>query len=83
MLILGGAATVTALCGMNIYAASFLIPFSTVPFTLHGAASESPAALARRHSTHTFVCCKMPGESPVLVILYDRSHQLSMAAQVA
>ena len=37
MLILGGAATVNALCGMNIYAASFLIPLSAVPFTMHGA----------------------------------------------
>ena len=36
MLILGGAATVTALCGMNVYAASFLIPLSAVPFTMHG-----------------------------------------------
>ncbi len=36
MLILGGAAVVTALSGMNIYAASFLIPISAVPFTMHG-----------------------------------------------
>jgi len=36
MLILGGAATVTALCGMNVFAASFLIPLSAVPFTMHG-----------------------------------------------
>ena len=38
MLILGGAATVSALSGMNIYAASFLIPLSAVPFTMHGQA---------------------------------------------
>ena len=36
MLILGGAATVKALCGMNVYAASFLIPLSATPFTMHG-----------------------------------------------
>lgn len=36
MLILGGAAVVTALSGVNIYAASFLIPISTVFYTAQG-----------------------------------------------
>ena len=46
MLILGGAATVTALCGMNVFAASFLIPLSAVPFTMHGAAPPTRSRLA-------------------------------------
>jgi urea-proton symporter len=36
MLILGGAAVVNALSGMNIYAASFLIPLAAAPFTVSG-----------------------------------------------
>jgi len=36
MLILGGAAVVNALSGMNIYAASFLIPLAAAPFTMSG-----------------------------------------------
>ncbi len=36
MLILGGAAVVNALSGMNIYAASFLIPLAAAPFTMQG-----------------------------------------------
>ncbi len=37
MLILGGAAVVNALSGMDIYAASFLIPLAAAPFTMQGA----------------------------------------------
>jgi Na+/proline symporter len=47
MLILGGAATVTALCGMNVYAASFLIPLSAVPFTMHGAIQSSQSSCSQ------------------------------------
>jgi urea-proton symporter len=36
MLILGGAAVVNALSGMDIYAASFLIPLAAAPFTMQG-----------------------------------------------
>jgi urea-proton symporter len=36
MLVLGGAAFVNALSGMDIYAASFLIPLVAAPFTLQG-----------------------------------------------
>jgi hypothetical protein len=36
MLILGGAAVVNALSGMDIYAASFLIPLAAAPFTMSG-----------------------------------------------
>jgi len=36
MLILGGAAVVYALSGMDIYAASFLIPLAAAPFTMQG-----------------------------------------------
>jgi len=36
MLILGGAATINALCGMNVYVASFLIPVSVIPYTMYG-----------------------------------------------
>jgi len=36
MLILGGAAVVNALSGMDIYAASFLIPLAAAPFTVQG-----------------------------------------------
>ena len=50
MLILGGAAVVTALSGMNIYAASFLIPISAVPFTMHGPRQPRPLP---SHDTRT------------------------------
>jgi hypothetical protein len=40
MLILGGAAVVYALSGMDIYAASFLIPLAAAPFTMQGADSH-------------------------------------------
>ena len=46
MLILGGAATVTALSGVNVYAASFLIPLSAVPFTMHGPLRRGRRALS-------------------------------------
>eukprot|EP00250_Pteridium_aquilinum_P010974 c19756_g1_i1 orf=325-2298(+) len=36
MLLLGGSAVVNALTGMNIYAASFLIPLGVIVYTLHG-----------------------------------------------
>lgn len=36
MLLLGGSAVVQALTGMNIYAASFLIPLGVIVYTLHG-----------------------------------------------
>ncbi|KAG0570237.1 hypothetical protein M758_6G141600 [Ceratodon purpureus] len=36
MLLLGGSAVVNALTGMNLYAASFLIPLGVVVYTLHG-----------------------------------------------
>ncbi|KAH7414602.1 hypothetical protein KP509_14G001500 [Ceratopteris richardii] len=36
MLLLGGSAVVQALTGMNIYAASFLIPLGVIIYTLHG-----------------------------------------------
>ena len=42
MLILGGAAVINALSGMNIYAACFLIPLSSTPFTSHGPARNGP-----------------------------------------
>ena len=42
MLILGGAAVINALSGMNIYAACFLIPLSSTPFTLHGPTRNGP-----------------------------------------
>lgn len=36
MLLLGGAATVTALTGMDLNVASFLIPVGVVAYTMHG-----------------------------------------------
>ncbi|XP_078182719.1 urea-proton symporter DUR3-like [Carex rostrata] len=36
MLLLGGSAVVNALTGMNIYAASFLIPLGVIVYTFHG-----------------------------------------------
>ena len=36
MLVLGGAATVNALTGMNVYAAGFLIPIFVIPYTMAG-----------------------------------------------
>lgn len=36
MLLLGGSAVVNALTGMNIYAASFLIPLGVIVYTLAG-----------------------------------------------
>jgi SSS family transporter len=36
MLILGGAATVNALTGMDVYAAGFLIPVFVIPYTMAG-----------------------------------------------
>lgn len=36
MLILGGSAVVNALTGVNIYAASFLIPLGVIVYTLDG-----------------------------------------------
>lgn len=36
MLLLGGSAVVEALTGMNIYAASFLIPLGVIVYTLAG-----------------------------------------------
>lgn len=36
MLLLGGSAVVNALTGVNIYAASFLIPLGVVVYTLAG-----------------------------------------------
>lgn len=36
MLLLGGSAVVNALTGMDIYAASFLIPLGVIVYTLHG-----------------------------------------------
>ncbi|KAG0588243.1 hypothetical protein KC19_2G228200 [Ceratodon purpureus] len=36
MLLLGGSSVVNALTGMNLYAASFLIPLGVVVYTLHG-----------------------------------------------
>ncbi len=36
MLLLGGSAVVNALTGMNLYAASFLIPLGVIVYTLHG-----------------------------------------------
>lgn len=36
MLLLGGSAVVNALTGMDLYAASFLIPLGVVVYTLHG-----------------------------------------------
>eukprot|EP00271_Cylindrocystis_brebissonii_P005317 TRINITY_DN17306_c0_g2_i1.p1 TRINITY_DN17306_c0_g2~~TRINITY_DN17306_c0_g2_i1.p1 ORF type:complete len:683 (-),score=119.61 TRINITY_DN17306_c0_g2_i1:97-2145(-) len=36
MLLLGGSAVVNALTGMDIYAASFLIPVGVIAYTLHG-----------------------------------------------
>lgn len=36
MLLLGGSAVVKALTGMDIYAASFLIPLGVIVYTLHG-----------------------------------------------
>lgn len=36
MLILGGAATINALTGMDVYLASFLIPISVIPYTMYG-----------------------------------------------
>ena len=36
MLILGGAATINALCGMHTIIASFLIPISVIPYTMYG-----------------------------------------------
>lgn len=36
MLILGGAAVMNALTGMNLYAACMLIPLTVVVYTLHG-----------------------------------------------
>ncbi len=36
MLLLGGSAVVNALTGMNLYAASFLIPLGVIAYTLHG-----------------------------------------------
>ena len=36
MLILGGAATINALCGMHTILASFLIPISVIPYTMYG-----------------------------------------------
>jgi len=36
MLLLGGSAVVNALAGVNIYAASFLIPLGVVIYTLAG-----------------------------------------------
>lgn len=36
MLILGGAATIEALSGVDVYAAAFIIPFGVVLYTAHG-----------------------------------------------
>jgi SSS family transporter len=36
MLILGGATVINALTGVNVYAAAFLIPVSTILYTAHG-----------------------------------------------
>ena len=36
MLLLGGSAVVNALTGVNIYAASFLIPLGVIVYTLAG-----------------------------------------------
>lgn len=36
MLLLGGSAVVSALTGVNIYAASFLIPLGVIVYTLAG-----------------------------------------------
>jgi len=36
MLVLGGAATVNALTGMDVYAAGFLIPIFVIPYTMAG-----------------------------------------------
>jgi urea-proton symporter len=36
MLIRGGVSILSALCGMHVYAASFLIPISAVPLAMHG-----------------------------------------------
>ncbi|KAH8069448.1 sodium solute symporter [Aureococcus anophagefferens] len=44
MLILGGAATINALCGMHTIIASFLIPISVIPYTMYGGLKSTLAS---------------------------------------
>ena len=55
MLILGGAAVVEALTGMNVYAASFLIPVGVILYTLAGGLKATFLA-SYIHTAVIFVC---------------------------
>jgi Na+/proline symporter len=58
MLVLGGSAVVNALTGVNIYAASFLIPLGVILYTLAGGLKATFLA-SYIHSVigNLLVCC--------------------------
>jgi len=52
MLLLGGSAVINALTGMNIYAASFLIPLGIILYTSHRRCALVLQSLVRDARTH-------------------------------
>lgn len=54
MLLLGGAATVNALTGLNLNLASFLIPWGVIAYTMHGGLKATFLA-SYTHTTVLFV----------------------------
>jgi Na+/pantothenate symporter len=59
MLLLGGSAVVNALTGMNIYAASFLIPLGVIVYTLAGGLKATFLASYIHSVIGTSVCSSL------------------------